>query len=207
MKRQFFDLFLISFYKKCVIYHCVLKLLFYCIFVYAYSCLFGGYVSICSWRSKAQARVVFLRYCLSSLGLEGKTMVADHQPPRPTCHHFNMRTGTTGAQNCSSKFYVCPEDITEFLMSARQTLYRPRCLWEIIFQYHDNIIKCGGIVYFCHYFTSLFDFAYFWSWSSMFYIVKDVLNLWILLLPPLEYEGNGHELPCQALCRFIHLCR
>lgn len=140
-------------------------------------------------------------------GLRARLWWLTISPTRPTCHHFNMRTGTTGAQNCSSKFYVCPEDITEFLMSARQTLYRPRCLWEIIFQYHDNIIKCGGIVYFCHYFTSLFDFAYFWSWSSMFYIVKDVLNLWILLLPPLEYEGNGHELPCQALCRFIHLCR
>lgn len=109
-----------------------------------------------------------------------------------------VTTGTTGAQNCSSKSYVCPEDITEFLMSARQTLYRPRCLWEIIFQYDDNIIECGGIVYFCYYFASLFDFAYFWSWISMFYIVKDDLNLWILLLPPLEYEGNGHELPCQV---------
>lgn len=119
--------------------------------------------------------------------------------PKTTCHHFNMRTGTTGAQNCSSKFYVCLEDITEFLMSARQTLCRPRCLWEIIFQYHDNIIECGGVVYFCHYFTSLFDFAYFWSWISMFYIVKDDLNLWILLLPPLGYEGNGHELPWASM--------
>lgn len=153
----------------------------------------GASVYRCSWRSKAQARVVFLRYCLSSLVLEGRLWWLTISPQDPL-----VTTGTTGAQNCSSKSYVCPEDITEFLMSARQTLYRPRCLWEIIFQYHGNIRECGGVVYFCHYFTSLFDFSYFWSWISMFYIVKDDLNLWILLLPPLEYEGNGHELPCQV---------